>query len=182
MRPAAAPRPIFVTERLLVRPWTVDDAPAAFAIFGDPEVARFAGPRPESVEVTRSRLERWLGHFERLANGLGFWAVVEQASGTIVGEVKLVRYGGPQSGSPDVELGYHVNRQYWGRGFATEAGRGALRYGFEQLDLPRIWLMARSENSASLRVAAKLGVRHVRREQHDDRQLEIFCLERPVSA
>jgi [ribosomal protein S5]-alanine N-acetyltransferase len=178
MTPTDVPATIFETERLLVRPWTVEDAPAAFAIFGDPEVARFAGPRPESVEVSRARLERWIEHFARRNDGLGFWAVVERASGAIVGEVKLVPYGGPLEDNPEVELGYFIARPHWGRGYATEAARGALRYGFERLGLPRIWVMARCENGASLRVIAKLGARHVRQEWQGEKCLEIFCLER----
>jgi RimJ/RimL family protein N-acetyltransferase len=179
VKPIDVPAAIFVTERLLVRPWTVEDAPAAFAIFGDPVVARFAGSPPESVEVSRARLERWIDHFARRNDGLGFWAVVEQASGAIVGEVNLHPYGGPLEDTSEVELGYFFNRAYWGRGYATEAARGALRHGFERLGLPRIWVMARCENAASLRVIAKLGARHVRQEWQGEKCLEIFCLERP---
>jgi hypothetical protein len=54
-----SPAPLFVTERLLVRPWTGDDA-AAFAIFGHPDVARFSGGRPASVAASRANLERGL--------------------------------------------------------------------------------------------------------------------------
>jgi RimJ/RimL family protein N-acetyltransferase len=182
MRSAQPPAPIFTTERLLVRPWTTDDAAASFAIFGDPEVARFAGPRSESVEMSRSRLARWIAHYEQLANGLGFWAIAERSSGNIVGEVKLQPLGGPLASGPEVEVGYYLARRSWGHGYASEAARGALRYGFEQLNLPRIWVLARSDNERSLGVVARLGARPEGRRPTEQGELQIFCIDRPTAA
>jgi RimJ/RimL family protein N-acetyltransferase len=179
MDSAQEPAPIFVTERLVIRSWTLDDAEGVFAIFSDPAVSRIAGSPPASVAVSRERLNRWLAHYERMGNGLGFWAIVERESGLAVGEVKLQPFGGPLASSPEVELGYYLARQHWGKGYATEAARGALRYGFEQLDLPRIWVLVRSDNDRSLRVVARLGARSEGRQQHDDWELQVFCVDRP---
>jgi RimJ/RimL family protein N-acetyltransferase len=59
----------------------------------------------------------------------------------------------------DVEIGYGMAKSYWGRGFASEAAAATMKYGFEQLHLPRIVAIAWPENTASLRVLEKLGMR-----------------------
>jgi RimJ/RimL family protein N-acetyltransferase len=176
---AFSPLAIFSTERLLDRSWTLDDAEAAFAIFSDPLVSRITGRPPGSVAVSRERLERWLAHYERLANGLGFWAIVERETGLIVGEVTLQPLGGPLEAGPEVEIAYHLASRFWGKGYATEAAWGALQYGFKRLNLPRIWALVRPDNDASLRVVARLGMRHAGRCPHGGRELEVYCLNRP---
>jgi RimJ/RimL family protein N-acetyltransferase len=176
------PAPVFVTERLFARPWTVDDAEAAFAIFGNPEVSRFSGGQPESVEASRANLERAIAYFEQLGHGLGFWAVVERESGAIVGEVNLKPIGRSLQPDADIELAYFFNQRYWGRGYATEAARGALRYGLEILKLPRIYVLVRPDNPRSLRVVAKLGLLHDGRRQFKTRELEVFHVDRPAIA
>ena len=83
---------ILETDRLILRQWTPDDAEAAFAIFGDPEVARFLGatgePHPD-VAYTRERMERLAAHYPKW-NGYGSWAAVEKATGEVIGGGGLV--------------------------------------------------------------------------------------------
>jgi len=146
---------IFETERFWVRRWTAEDAEAAFAIYGDPEVWRYMGGGPGDADVAQSRrgLERIVRRYEELGS-LGMWAIVEKASGEIVGSVELV----PLEGGPEIEVGYHLARRHWGWGIATEAARGAVKYGFEELGLPRIVGVCYPENLASRRVLEKCGL------------------------
>jgi ribosomal-protein-alanine N-acetyltransferase len=146
---------IFETERFWVRRWTMEDTEAAFAIYGDPEVWRYmgGGPGDADVEASRAGLRRVIGRYEELP-GMGLWAIVEQATGEIVGSVELV----PLEGGPEIEVGYHLARRHWGRGIATEAARGAVKYGFEVLGLPRIVGVCYPENLASRRVLEKCGL------------------------
>src|SRR5438034_841932 len=112
---------IFETERLWVRPWRVEDAEEAFEIYGDPEVCTFisrAGPEP-SLEAQRESLARIFARYEEQDGGYGSWAIVEKASGRIVGAVILK----PLPGHPEIEVGWHLARRAWGNGYATEAGR-----------------------------------------------------------
>jgi ribosomal-protein-alanine N-acetyltransferase len=140
---------------LLVRRWTLDDAEAAYSIYGDPEVWRYMGGGDGHADIAQSHtsLERIIGRYEQLP-GLGLWAIVEKATGEIVGSVELV----PLEGGPEIEVGYHLARRVWGRGIATEAARGAVRYGFESLGLARIAGVCYPDNHASRRVLEKCGL------------------------
>src|SRR5262249_25959374 len=131
------------------------DAEAAFAIYGDAEVWRYMGGGEGDADVERSRAR--IGRFiERCGDrpGFGMWAVAEKTTGEVVGAVELVAL----DGGPEIELGYHLSRRHWGRGFATEVARGAVRYGFEVLGLRRIVGVVYPENLASRRVLEKCGM------------------------
>src|SRR5262249_16829329 len=75
-------------------------------------------------------------------------------TGEVVGTVELV----PLDGGPEIELGYHLSRRHWGRGFATEVARGAVRYGFEVLGLRRVVGGVYPEDVASRQVVEEGGV------------------------
>lgn len=144
------------TERLVLRPFTLDDADELHAAWGDPASLRFGGdwPRPETVEDTRRYLEPVIaGQEER---GFAPWAVIEKATGDLIGDCGLF----PADGiGPDVELAYGLRRDRWGRGYATEAAAACVRVAFEELGLERIVADADPANAASIRVLEKLGFR-----------------------
>ena len=154
------------TERLLLRPFTADDAEALHAIWGDPAARRFGGdwPGPETVADTRRYLEPILaGQAER---GYASWAVVERETGRLIGDCGLFLADGV---GPDVELAYGLAADVWGRGYATEAAAACVRAGFEQLGLERIVADVDPGNAASARVLEKVGMRPIGRK--NDTQL-----------
>jgi ribosomal-protein-alanine N-acetyltransferase len=165
---------LFETERLLVRPWTVDDAEAAFAIYGDPEVWRYMGGGDGHADVAQSRaaLERIVARYAERP-GLGLWAIVEKATGEIVGSVELV----PLDGGPEIEVGYHLARRAWGRGIASEATRGAVRHAFETLELPRVVGVVYPDNLASRRVLEKAGLTYEKHGRWYGWDLDYFSLD-----
>ena len=146
---------VFETERLTVREYTVDDAPAAFEIYRDPEVWRYlAGGDPYvSVEQARERLEQRVQRYQERAP-YGLWAVVVRDTRQLIGSVLLF----PLENGSEVEVGYHFGRFAWGNGYATEVTRGAIRYGFDVLDLPSLCGVVFPENVASRRVLEKAGM------------------------
>jgi RimJ/RimL family protein N-acetyltransferase len=145
---------IFVTERLTVRRWTTADVDAFLGIFGEPEMFRFMpGDALVSREAAAEMMERMLARMAAW-DGMGSFAAVEHGSGEIVGNV-LLR---PLEGGPRIEVGYHVAKPSWGKGYATEMARGAVRYGFEQLGLEEIHGVVMPENVASRRVLEKAGL------------------------
>ena len=168
------------TDRLLVREWTTVDAEAAFAVYGDPDVSRYLGgtgePDPD-VASRRERLARIVARYPEW-NGLGFWAVVEKAGGEVIGGAELV----PLEGGPEVEVGYHLRRDRWGRGYATEVTKALIAYGFERVGLDRIVAVAYPENVASHRVLLKAGLTHLGRRRAFGHDLESFAIERPAGA
>jgi [ribosomal protein S5]-alanine N-acetyltransferase len=169
---------IFETKRLVVQTWTLDDAAAAFHIYGDAAVMRFLGPPEPDVEHQRETLARMIERDRRWANGLGFWAVTERQTGAIVGGVTLKPL---EEVGPEIEVGWHLQRNAWGHGYATEAARGALRHGFESLKLPRIVAVIRPRNSRSRRVARRLGMVCIGRGRYYGHILDILVADRETA-
>jgi len=172
---------VFETERLRARPWTLDDAEAAYEIYRSPEVARYLGsvPQPvESVEAMRERLERWLGVNDALAGtGYGFWAL-ETHDGTLVGATLLK----PLPDAEEVEVGWHLGTAHWGSGYATESARGAIAYGFERCGLDVVYAVIVAENIASIAVARRLGMTYEgSTDRYYGKALELFSI-RPLES
>jgi ribosomal-protein-alanine N-acetyltransferase len=163
------------TERLLLREMTADDAHHAFLLNSDPEVVRHTGDGPfASVEAARTFLAAYPDY--RL-HGFGRWAVVRQEDGQWLGWCGLKRHP-----NGDVDLGYRLLRAHWGQGYATEAGKACLEVGFGQFELATIIGRVARENSASIRVLEKLGMRYWKTDvcEHDPEAL-IYRIDRKPS-
>lgn len=149
-----------VTERLLLRPFGLDDAPALHAIWADPGARRWTGTGryapPDSVAETRGRLEPIVA--DQAAHGYSLWAVVEKASGRLVGDCGIFR--SDHHPDADAELAYGLAPDVWGRGYATEAAEACLAIGFGTLAMTRIVAdISDPANTASIRVLEKVGMR-----------------------
>ena len=144
---------ILETERLILREWTLGNARELFEICRDAEVMLYIGTgKPyETIEETEKFL-RWAVEYQK-ANGFCRWAVVEKSSAKIVGSCGFAY----TYGMPEPELGYLFGRGFWGKGFATEAARACLNYGFGKLDFREIIAITDLENTASRRVLEKIG-------------------------
>ena len=143
----------FCTRRTVVRPFRAVDAAKAHAVFSDAEVMRYAAGRPDAdLAATFDRLER----YEMMQEELGFskWAVWDRESGEYLGDAGLTVL--PETG--EVELGYRLGREYWGRGLATEIAGAWLHHGFQEMKLDRIIAFANPRNLASVRVMKKIGM------------------------
>lgn len=154
------------TERLILRPWTLDDVEAAFRMYGDPEVTRYlgGGACEPNLESQRANLEKVIAKYEVLgAEGFGFWAAEECETGEVIAAALLkplvVSEGHEAASDPEIEVGWHVARAHWGRGIATEMGRRCLQHGFETAGLSQILAVAFADNPKSLRVMEKIGMR-----------------------
>ncbi len=149
----------FVTERLRLRGWRRDDAPALAAMNADPEVMRYIGsgakPYAEALERAESLVR------EAPGDGLGLWAIEERAIGKS-GTGVFHGWAGlfPLDDTQEIELAYRLAKSSWGRGIATEAARPLLAYGFDELRLDPIVAVTAPENRASRRVLEKLGFRY----------------------
>jgi RimJ/RimL family protein N-acetyltransferase len=170
-------RIVFETDRLFVREWNpAEDAEQAFTIYGDPEVMYFIPPVVENVEAVQQRLAERIAFYRQLNNGTGFWAIVEKATNQIVGTVLLKQLpDNDKNLTQDYEVGWHLRRSAWGKGYATEAGRRALEYGFQVLKLPVIYAVVKPDNYASIRVTQRLGMKPLGRvDRYYGEELELF--------
>ncbi len=156
------------TERLLLRSFRLADAPALHErVLGDSEVMRFIprGAAP-TVERTRAAIEGYIAH-ER-AHGYSLWAVELRESGKLIGDCGLYLVEGT---GPEVEVAYHLGRPWWGHGYATEAARAALDFGFREAGLGEIVALCFPEHGASRRVMEKAGMRYAGTARHYDLDL-----------
>jgi len=141
------------TDRLILRPFTMADAPEVQRLAGAYEVALntllVPHPYPDGAA------EEWIAsHEEAYAqNAIHHFAL--EADDALVGAMGLV-----MKGDGLAEIGYWIGHPYWGRGYATEAGRAVVRYGFIECGLQRIYAAHFFRNPASGRVLRKLGMRH----------------------
>lgn len=146
--------PKIETERLLLRPFTLDDVDAYHAaIRSDPNVMRYLpGGKPQPREKTEQVIRQFIAMWE--TSGFGGFAVVHKADDTLIGQAGLSEL----SGTDKIELFYAFAKPYWGQGLALEAARAVLRFGFEQCSLEEIVAVFVPENAGSERVMIKAGM------------------------
>ena len=115
---------ILETERLLLREFVPGDVDALAAVISDPETMRFY-PQPRD----RAGVESWIERNRRRYrdDGHGLWAMILKSSGEVIGDCGLTRQ--TVDGVDEIEIGYHVRRDLWGRGFAPEAAGVCRDYG-----------------------------------------------------
>jgi RimJ/RimL family protein N-acetyltransferase len=148
--------PIVETKRLRLRASALADFPSHCALWADPEVMRYLGTQPNTVEESWSRFLRNAGHWTVL--GFGSWLVEEKSTGDFVGEVGLFDYHRniePPISTP--EIGWVLSPDKQGKGYATEAVTAILDWGRERFISIEIACIIAPENTPSLRVAEKCG-------------------------
>ncbi len=144
---------ILETERLVLREFAPGDTDALLKVLGDPIAMQYY-PAP----FTRAEVDEWIARNQaRYAeSGLGLWAMLLKSSGELIGDCGCVMQ--EVDGRNEIEVGYHVRRDLWGSGYATEAARACMDYAFARLGATRVISMVRPENVASRRVAEKNGM------------------------
>lgn len=162
------------TDRLMLRQFRDDDLDAFATIQSDPVVARHIGDGAATDRATSWRLIAiFLGHWQ--LRGHGQYAVEERSTGDFVGRVGLWR----PEGWPGLEIGWLITRDRWRRGYATEAARAVTAEAFRTLPIERLISLIRPANSASIRVAAKLGAVHERTIDVEGHDAAVHVLHRP---
>lgn len=164
--------PVLETARLRLRPPHSDDLDAIYRLGANPKVMRYI-----TQGATLSRMETMADLEKRIAASqfdLGYWITELRHTGKIIGWSALK----PLDNTPEIEIGYRLLEEYWNRGYATEASRCLLYYGFQQLQLPRIVAIALEENRASTRVMEKIGLRYETRGTFYGVECVVYALNR----
>jgi RimJ/RimL family protein N-acetyltransferase len=162
------------TERLLLRAMVAADLDDLIGIFGDPAVMAAFRASPLDREQVHGWLQRNLEH--QREHGYGLFAVCLKADGRLIGDcgLELMEVAGERV----AELGYDFRRDCWNRGYATEAACAVRDFAFGTLRLPRLVSLIQPGNSASERVAQKVGLRNTGRIEHDGRTYVRYEIER----
>jgi RimJ/RimL family protein N-acetyltransferase len=167
----------FTTARLVAVPVTHEDTPMFERLWADERVGRTPGGIRDAQQVHEA-VVAGIDHWRR--RGFGRWVL--RAGGQPIGTVKLAEW--LARGTPEVELGYALLPEFWGQGYAVEAGAGALEHARTELGLTEVVAFTLPENQPSLAVMQRLGFEleerlllggreHVLRRRH---------LEQPASA
>lgn len=152
--------PVFETDRMTIGRWHPDLAEQAFEIYGDPEVAQWIGGMAEkSVESMRSRLGELIERNSKWPDCWGSWPAFLTQTRDLMGAL-LMKPLPDENGdfTPDIEIGWHLARSYWGNGYATEGGRKMINIAFNDLGLTELSAVTNPENTRSQNVARRLGM------------------------
>lgn len=160
------------TKRLQLRLFQPSDIPLYYTlVHSDPDVMRFITGTPLSAERSQAMLEKFMHH--QAQYGFSVWAVTDKATSEVIGHGGLFTL----PTQLDVEVDYGFARAHWGKGYATEAARAILRFGFEEAKLNQIYALSFPENIASQRVMQKLGMTYQgKRTQFYNLELETYTI------
>lgn len=143
---------IIKTNRLVLREIEENDLAALSKIYADPDCMQFY-PGTKSLAEVRTWFQE-LSFNSYLRYGFGLWAVVDQFSGQIMGDCGITMQETPEGSEP--EIGYHLWRDFWGKGFATEAAIACRSHALITLGLGRVVSITSPENIPSQKVAEKV--------------------------
>jgi RimJ/RimL family protein N-acetyltransferase len=158
------------TPRLILREFVPDDWQAVLAYHNDPRYLRFYPQESEGEYPVRAFVQRFVDQELESPRQKFQLAVCLAGSGQLIGNagVRLGGLGPRQPESRQGDIGYEIAPAFWGQGYATEAARAMLDFGFTNLRLHRIWARCLAENTASQRVLEKLGMRLEGRLRQDE--------------
>lgn len=147
----------FETERLLLRPITLNDVDDFFELDSNPNVHRFLGNQPvktkdESLKV----IKNILGQYDEF--GIGRMAIILKDTQEFVGWSGLKFEKIVRKEFDYYDLGYRIKEQYWGQGIASESALASLEYGFKTLNLDKICAAAEAEHAVSNHILSKIGL------------------------
>jgi RimJ/RimL family protein N-acetyltransferase len=164
-----------LTERLVLRPWTVDDADVALHAYGAADVARWLVPAMDQVldaAAMRLVLQQWVAEDARLQPPAGRWAIELRDDGRLIGGATLL----PLPPDDEYEIGWQFDPGAWGQGYATETGHALALWAFEQ-GIEQVIALVRPANSRAMAMVRRLGMEWVgETEKYHDLRLQQFRL------
>ena len=171
--------PVLRTQRLVLGPWSKDDAASALTIFGRDEVTRWLTPAMtpvDNVAEMTATLERWAEEDADADFPVGHWAVRREGDDVVIGSITLRRLP-PQD--IDLELAWQFAPEHWGSGYATEAARAVAQWAFEN-SAHEVFAVSRPSNERAVRLARRLGMEWVgETDKYYDLRLDVFRLRPP---
>jgi ribosomal-protein-alanine N-acetyltransferase len=160
-----------VTDRLTIRPLQVSDVESMHAVYSDPEATRYVPGGVRDLDGTRRRVADLMAHHDRFQ--VSKWAVTLTNSKQLIGDCGLQFL----PNRPELELGFHFAREYWGHGYATEAATACLAWALANRD-ERIVAVVEPDHKVSQRVLEKIGFRPIGREFIIDRAWQVYEADR----
>ena len=148
------------SDRLLFRKFTPEDLDALINLRSDEEVIKYLGGKKlQNPQAIEKRLQFYIDCYEKF--GFGVCAIIWKANGEMIGWGGLM----PLEETGEIEVGYGMTKEFWGKGIGFETARAWLEYGFNVAGLDRIVAIAYPENTASRRIMEKCGMKYEKNEK-----------------
>jgi ribosomal-protein-alanine N-acetyltransferase len=148
------------TENLILRELDTSDAEDLFRIYSNPETIRFLGKGPDSLEDERQSIQRHIDSHYRV-HGFGLWGAILKNQDRLIGRCGILRQ--EVDGRTRPEISYLIDRDYCGRGLATEAAKGVLDIAPRKYGIDNMIAVIAAGNGRSMRVAEKCGFQFEKR-------------------
>ena len=165
---------IFETERLLVRPYHTGDFENFYALNSDEEVMRYIRPA-QSREDAQIFFTKIIEDYAEQP-GLGRWAMILKKDNVLVGSFAVI----PVLDSIDIQIGYALLKENWGKGYASESVTGGIQYVFDKLKLSNVAGITEPENTVSQKVLLKNGFKFEKEFFEKNKKLNLYRLYNPV--
>lgn len=156
---------IIETEELALRELTMNDFLSWHQILSDQETMQYY-PRVFDMDKTRSWIDWNLDNYRRY--GFGLWAIILKDTNQFIGDCGITMQNIYGDGNLFPEIGYHVDKRFWCKGYASQAAKACLRYAFENMDFNEIFCYQKWTNIPSKKVAEKIGML-LRKEYPDEK-------------
>lgn len=173
------------TERLILRQFTQADADNLLELNSDPDVVRFTPDANQPIDyiiIQNELLPKYIAYYEKYA-GYGVWAAIEKSSQEFIGwfyfrpVVYASYFNSALANASDIELGYRLRKNAWGKGYATEGAKALVLKGFSQLGTQRVIAVALDVNLASRRVMEKVGLKFEKKVFYEENGQElVICV------
>ncbi|MGN1386673.1 MAG: GNAT family N-acetyltransferase [Bacillus sp. (in: firmicutes)] len=144
---------ILETERLYLRKMVLEDAQDLSMVLSDPESMQYY-PEPFDEDKVKKWIRWNIGSYEQYNHGL--WAVILKDGESFIGDCGITMQ--EIDGETVPEIGFHIIKDYWNKGYATEAAIGCMNYAFTVLGYPKIFSYTTLKNLPSQKVAEKMGM------------------------
>lgn len=164
---------IVETPRLYLRQFTLADTGYIYRLNSNPEVLKYLHERPLVSEKDAAGIIR-TAILPQYKNNLGRWAMFTKTGNEFLGWCGLKH----RPELDEIDLGYRLMQEAWGKGYAAEAAKHCIDYGFEKLSLKEITGRAHIENHVSLHILQKIGMRYIKDEVVDDCPVKTFSISR----
>lgn len=161
------------TPRLIFKKYSNEDLPLLIEQRSDPEVNRYlGGPERQNPEALTDRIKFYMACYEKF--GFGMCTMILKETGETIGSAGIQ----PLEDTGEIEVGYSLIKDQWGRGLGTEAADGWMRFGFISAGLDRIVAVANIENTASTNIMKKLGMTFEKMEMHYGHECAFYAISR----
>ncbi|MFD2925034.1 GNAT family N-acetyltransferase [Halobacillus naozhouensis] len=161
------------SERLIFRPYTLEDLDFYASLWGNPEVVRYIGKgKTKNYQESRKNMENWL--FPQYKEGIGLYAMILKSNQQLIGHAGLVNQ--EIDGKNEVEIGYWLVPSQWGNGFAKEASIAFRDYGLYELNYGKLISLINPDHPASIFVARKTGLSYEKTVRLDEGDTLIYSI------